>query len=87
MLIESITYLPSPTICHAYAFNSGTYLPILAHQQLWRYGTKGTGVTHRNMGMQWVREHCSFKECNGVVYFGDDDDKYDLRFFEEVSFD
>ena len=44
-------------------------------------------MTHRNMGMQWVREHCSFKECNGVVYFGDDDDKYDLRFFEEVSFD
>ena len=52
----------------------------------WKYSPKVTGVAHRNAGLTWVREHCLRNKCEGVVYFGDDDDKYDLRFFEEVSF-
>ena len=50
------------------------------------YSPKVTGVLHRNAGLKWVREHCSREGCgDGVVYFGDDDDRYDLRFFDEVS--
>lgn len=44
------------------------------------------GVKQRNLGLSWIREHCSIvKNCTGVVYFMDDDNKYDLRLFEEVS--
>ena len=50
-----------------------------------KYAPKVMGVLHRNTGLRWVRDHCSRESCNGVVYFGDDDDKYDLRFFDEVS--
>lgn len=44
------------------------------------------GVKQRNLGLSWVREYCStVKNCSGAVYFMDDDNKYDLRLFEEVS--
>lgn len=46
---------------------------------------RSRGVLQRNAGLNWVRTHCSEVECNGVVYFMDDDNKYDLRLFEEVS--
>ena len=50
-----------------------------------KYSPKVTGVLHRNTGLRWVREHCSQEGWDdGVVYFGDDDDRYDLRFFDEV---
>eukprot|EP00731_Ephydatia_muelleri_P004749 Em0002g925a len=43
------------------------------------------GIQHRNVGLKWIREHCGNGKCNsGVVYFGDDDDRYDLRLFDEV---
>ena len=42
------------------------------------------GVAQRNAGLSWVRRHCSNNYCRGVVYFMDDDNKYDLRLFEEV---
>ena len=40
------------------------------------------GVEQRNAGLNWLRKHFN---CNGVFYFGDDDNKYDLRLFDEVS--
>lgn len=43
------------------------------------------GVEQRNTGLEWIREHCTKRRCRGVVYFMDDDNKYDLRLFEEVS--
>lgn len=44
------------------------------------------GVHQRNAGIQWLRDHCASSDCSsGVVYFGDDDNKYDLRVFDEVS--
>ncbi len=44
------------------------------------------GVKQRNLGLSWIRDHCSaVKNCTGAVYFMDDDNKYDLRLFEEVS--
>ena len=51
-----------------------------------KYSPKVTGVVHRNTGLGWVREHCSRQDCGGVVLFGDDDDRYDLRLFDEVSY-
>ena len=46
---------------------------------------KPRGVLQRNAGLNWIREHNSAEKCNGVVYFGDDDNSYDLRLFEEVG--
>ena len=43
------------------------------------------GVEQRNTGLEWIRQHCSKRRCRDVVYFMDDDNKYDLRLFEEVS--
>ena len=45
------------------------------------------GVSQRNAGLNWIRESCSntTEKCRGVVYLMDDDNKYDLKLFEEVS--
>ena len=39
------------------------------------------GVQQRNAGLKWIRENV---EADGVVYFADDDNTYDVRIFEEV---
>lgn len=45
---------------------------------------KARGVEQRNLGLKWIRRN--FKEgMRGVVYFGDDDNTYDLKIFEQVS--
>lgn len=43
---------------------------------------KPRGVANRNAALDWVRANCK----TGVVYFGDDDNTYDIRLFEEVRF-
>ena len=48
------------------------------------------GVGQRNTALAWIHKHCESTEnkpecVKGVVYFMDDDNKYDLRLFEEVS--
>ena len=48
--------------------------------------TYSRGVKQRNLGLSWIREYClKVKNCTGAVYFMDDDNKYDLRLFEEVG--
>ena len=47
--------------------------------------TRGRGADQRNYGMQWLRERYKVGQQPGVVYFGDDDNTYDIRLFEEVS--
>ena len=42
------------------------------------------GVEQRNAGLNWIRNRCMEMGCRGVVYFMDDDNKYDLRLFDEV---
>ena len=42
------------------------------------------GVNQRNAGLWWLRRHYSLENASGVVYFMDDDNKYDLRVFHEV---
>ena len=48
--------------------------------------SKPRGVEQRNAGLNWLRQKYSADNCNGVVYFGDDDNKYDLRLFDDVSY-
>ena len=48
--------------------------------------SKSRGVEQRNVGLTWLRKHYSAENCSGVVYLGDDDNKYDLRLFDEVCF-
>lgn len=41
---------------------------------------KPRGVSNRNRGLNWIRENAS----EGVFYFGDDDNTYDIEIFEQV---
>ena len=41
------------------------------------------GVAGRNTGLAWLRRHAK----DGVAYFADDDNTYDIRLFTEVSID
>ena len=43
---------------------------------------KARGVEQRNLGIEWLVKNRSRSE--GVVYFADDDNTYDLRIFEQV---
>ena len=46
------------------------------------------GMEQRNAGLKWIRQYCKDNcqnKCNGVVYFMDDDNRYDLRLFEQVK--
>ena len=45
---------------------------------------RNRGVEQRNLAIDWLRENRN-KETSGVVYFGDDDNTYDLQLFEEVQ--
>ncbi|KAG0723082.1 Galactosylgalactosylxylosylprotein 3-beta-glucuronosyltransferase P [Chionoecetes opilio] len=42
------------------------------------------GVANRNGGLAWVRTQA--REAEGVVYFADDDNTYDIRLFEEMRY-
>ena len=45
---------------------------------------KNRGVEQRNLGLLWLRKTFVKGQRNAVVYFGDDDNTYDLDLFEEV---
>ena len=45
---------------------------------------KPRGVLQRNKGLSWLRKHIDSDRTDGVVYFADDDNTYDLQLFEEV---
>ena len=53
---------------------------------LYKISTLGAvrGVEQRNAGLRWLKEHVEPQNSSGVVYFADDDNKYDLRVFSEV---
>ena len=42
------------------------------------------GSEQRNVAIDWLRENYKVGQIQGVVYFGDDDNSYDVRLFEEV---
>ncbi|XP_076068456.1 galactosylgalactosylxylosylprotein 3-beta-glucuronosyltransferase P-like isoform X2 [Oratosquilla oratoria] len=43
-------------------------------------GAKPKGVANRNGAVDWIRNHST----EGVLYFADDDNSYDIRIFEEI---
>ena len=45
---------------------------------------KARGVEQRNAGLTWLRKNIERTTANGVVYFIDDDNTYDLEIFEQV---
>ncbi|KAK2160126.1 hypothetical protein NP493_1667g00012 [Ridgeia piscesae] len=47
---------------------------------------KPRGVLQRNLGLEWLREHLHADTANGVVYFADDDNTYDIQLFEEMRY-
>jgi beta-1,3-glucuronyltransferase len=47
-----------------------------------RKGPKPRGVSNRNCGLEWLRANAK----NGVFYFADDDNTYDIQLFEEVNY-
>lgn len=40
------------------------------------------GVSNRNYGMDWIRKHA----VDGVFYFADDDNTYDLELFNQMRY-
>lgn len=44
--------------------------------------SKPRGVSNRNHGLHWLREHAN----DGVFYFADDDNTYDLELFEQMRY-
>ena len=66
-----------------------TYLAIRTKIELQRAGNeprwkKARGVEQRNAGLAWLRKNVQKATANGVVYFIDDDNTYDLELFEQV---
>ena len=47
-----------------------------------KHGSKPRGVAARNKGIKWIVENA---DDDGVMYFADDDNTYDIRLFYEVS--
>lgn len=43
--------------------------------------SKPRGVANRRAAVQWLRQH---NITSGVLYFGDDDNTYDLKLFSEI---
>lgn len=62
-------------------------IPLLLHppsapmpQEFKKELARPKGVANRNGGMEWIRAHAT----EGVLYFADDDNTYDIQIFEEV---
>ena len=49
------------------------------------HNVKPKGFLQRNYGLSWVKNEEAPKNRNAVVYFGDDDNTYSLRLFDEVG--
>jgi beta-1,3-glucuronyltransferase len=45
----------------------------------------GRGVSNRLRGLKWLRENFSNSMTQGVIYFADDDNSYDIRVFKEMK--
>ena len=47
---------------------------------------KNRGAQQRNIGLEWLRNTYRPGDIEGVVYFADDDNTYDIRLFDEVLY-
>ncbi|XP_071524737.1 galactosylgalactosylxylosylprotein 3-beta-glucuronosyltransferase S-like [Panulirus ornatus] len=57
-----------------------THLCATAPEEYKRDKMMGRGVFNRREGLRWLRENGK----EGVLYFADDDNSYDLRLFEQI---
>ncbi|RWS24128.1 glucuronosyltransferase sqv-8-like protein [Leptotrombidium deliense] len=44
----------------------------------------GRGVSNRIKGLKWIRDNVADVDKEGVIYFADDDNTYDIRIFDEM---
>ncbi|XP_061394056.1 galactosylgalactosylxylosylprotein 3-beta-glucuronosyltransferase S isoform X1 [Musca vetustissima] len=58
-----------------------THLASPMPQRFHKAESKPRGVANRRAAMQWLRQH---NITTGVLYFGDDDNTYDLKLFSEI---
>jgi galactosylgalactosylxylosylprotein 3-beta-glucuronosyltransferase 3 len=79
-LVTNLIQRCKAEIVHLLAYTSAKYR-VEKGDHAW---SKPRGVEQRNAGLSWLRQHYSPENCNGVVYFGDDDNKYDLRVFDDI---
>ena len=62
-----------------------TNVPIKTEDGKVFYGVKKPrGIEQRNKALEWIRLTYEHRKVEGVVYFADDDNTYDLRVFKEV---
>ena len=80
-LVTNLIQRCKAEIVHLLAYTSAKYR-VEKGDHAW---SKPRGVEQRNAGLSWLRQHYSPENCSGIVYFGDDDNKYDLRLFDDVS--
>ncbi|XP_054632757.1 galactosylgalactosylxylosylprotein 3-beta-glucuronosyltransferase 1-like isoform X2 [Dunckerocampus dactyliophorus] len=60
-----------------------THLNVISPQDSNRQSIRG--ISQRNLGLQWLRSTFNVSNPNpGVVYFGDDDNTYSLKLFDEM---
>ncbi|XP_050717587.1 galactosylgalactosylxylosylprotein 3-beta-glucuronosyltransferase P-like [Eriocheir sinensis] len=59
---------------------SSVYMRVQMPAQYQKVKNKPRGVANRMAGMNWVRENAK----EGVLYFADDDNTYDIRLFEQM---
>ncbi|KAK8731363.1 hypothetical protein OTU49_007567 [Cherax quadricarinatus] len=59
-----------------------TYLLTPMPQEFKKELARPKGVANRNGGMEWIRAHAT----EGVLYFADDDNTYDIQIFEEMRY-
>ena len=58
----------------------------LVGKLFWKIMHGHRGLEQRNIALQWLRDNYSTKDCHGgVIYFADDDNRYDHRIFDVVS--
>lgn len=80
-LVENLLNRSSIRYTHLYA-STPTQYKLTASNPRW---LKPRGVQQRNAAIDWLRTMISKDAANGVVYFGDDDNTYDLDLFNEVT--
>ena len=82
--ISRTTHLNVKTLSSKSPVTTMTRVEKLLHRQ----SRPHRGVLQRNIALRWLREAGIVGQlegsASGVVYFGDDDNVYDLRMFDEV---
>lgn len=68
------------TITHLQAQTPRNF-KIKSGEPTWKYPR---GVWQRNKALDWIRGNVDDLDQNGVIYFADDDNTYDLELFDEI---